>query len=63
MSGSIKGLIAAAAGAALFTAGITAPTPVRAEYPEKPVEMTVLFGQSARWRRRCGICLCAGHAP
>ena len=47
MSGSIKGLIAAAAGAALFTAGITAPTPVRAEYPEKPVEMTVLFGGTA----------------
>ncbi len=39
--------ILASLGALIFSAGAALPTPSRAEYPDKPVEMTVLFGGTA----------------
>lgn len=44
MSFKLKGLLTAAFAATILT---TATTTARAEYPEKPVEMTVLFGGTA----------------
>jgi len=44
-----KGVITSAVLSAVFAVGLTGlATPARAEYPEKPVEMTVLFGGTAQ---------------
>lgn len=41
-------VLAAASGVALVASAMLAPAPVKAEYPEKPIEMTVLFGSTAK---------------